>query len=773
MNRTTAILFFFIWVHQLSFSQTRNISGFVVDERSGEKLIGCNVILKSTSKGTSTDEYGYFHLDYSENGPDHIAISYVGFTTREIEVCEVIDSIIVVELSPSMEIPEVSVHRSVPQSLETASLITINPTEVNRMPSFFGEKDIFKTMQLKPGVQMGKEGSTGMIVRGGGPDQNQFLVDGVPLYYIQHLGNLLSAFNPDAVNAAYLIKGGFPAHYGGRLSSITDIRLKDGNNNGFTGSWTLGTLAFKGSLEGPIGDKTTFFLSGRRCNLDLITRVLSLIQSDGEGMAGYTFYDANLKIKHQVDKQNTLYLTMFSNRDKVFLRFWENDTLAENRFTFKSILNWGNHFASLRFNHVYNNKHTGDFSLSHSFFHYSNTISLIAKAHDQVLFDHTIINGTSINESLTRYEHNFFFSNTLRFRFGGGLNMHRFNPSRNFSGDTLWSAVSFIPEIYTYLVADYSPADFLKINAGFRNTLSKGKEQIFFSPEPRISVKSQLIPDQLSLTLSYSRMSQLVHLVSDNSGGIPVDIWLPATKYLPPEISDQLSLGLAYQFPGPQGFSFNLEGFVKQQKNLIELRPGNNIFYVLDKPEESIANNGTGTIHGVECAIAKEYGKLTGWLNYMYIRNRRQFDVINQGISYPYIYDKPHNLSAVLLTELNKNISLSVSWQISSGNLFTLPIGKYSVPDIYFSEESIDGEAHLYGSKNSTRLTPYHRLDLSLDFFKKLNQGTRIFNISLFNAYNKQNPFFLFYMENEHGETKLHQLSLFPLIPSFSYRYDF
>ncbi len=683
------------------------------------------------------------------------------------------DTAILISLEPNLEIPELIVYNSKSGNLETASTLNISPSEINRMPSFFGERDILRTIQLKPGVQMGKEGSTGLVVRGGGPDQNMYVVDGVPLYYVQHMGNLLSTFNADAIKSATIIKGGFPARYGGRLSSITDIRIKDGNNKVMKGSFTLGMIAVKGYLEGPINDKTTYLLSARRCNLDLITRPLSLLQSDGEGMAGYTFYDANLKIRHQVDQKNALYVSLFTNRDKLFLRFWDNDTIANKDYNFSNILHWGNYSATVRWNHVYNSNHIGDFSVSHSFFNYSHSIKLKAESQDNPLFSHEVSNGTSINESIAKYEHNYYFNNKLTLRFGGGLALHHFNPHKNITGDSIRNNPSIIPELNGYLEVIYCPIQRIKLNLGYRHTIQLMEGNWMYTPEPRISLLTRIIPDHLNLSISYSRMSQNVHLISDNSGGIPVDIWLPASNTLPQESSDQVSLGISHHFAPKYGLSLSLEGFIKKQNNLVELRPGNNILYVLNNTEKSLSTGGTGSIYGLDFSLEKKRGSFTGWISYMYIINRRQFDDINQGKTYPYIYDKPHNLSVIVMTKLSNRIRLSASWQISSGNLFTLAEGEYTVPVIYFGAQSINGEAHLYGEKNSTRLNPYHRLDVSLDFHKRLINGTRIFNISLYNAYNKQNPFFLFYMKNDNGESTLRQLCMFPLIPSLSYRYDF
>ncbi len=754
-------------------AQVISVGGFVIDKNTGEKLIGCNVVVKNELIGTSTNEYGFFSIRIPDLDSRQIVISYVGYESQIIDIDSLEGGLSEIELEPNLEIPEVAVKRSVPHSLDLASIIVINPKEINRMPSFFGERDILRTLQLKPGVQMGKEGSSGIIVRGGGPDQNLFLVDDVPLYYVQHMGNLLSTFNPDAVNSAYFIKGGFPARYGGRLSSVTDIRLKDGSKNDLKGTWTIGTIAFKGTLEGPLNDKTTFLVSGRRCNLDLFTRVLSLWDSEGKGMAGYTFYDANLKVKHQLNEKNALFLTLFSNKDRVFLRFWDKDTIEDIKFTYKNILDWGNHFASVRLNHLYNEKHISDLSVSYSVFNYFNKVELEAESEERELSYYGLNNGTSIHELLVRYDHSYHHNNTLSFRFGAGYNLHRFRPYNNHTVDSLASGATYMPEIYSYFETSFSPMARIKMNAGLRNTTLWHDGTINSKIEPRISLKGLVIPGILDITVSYSRMSQAVHLVSDNSGGIPVDMWIPVSTYAPTEYSDQVSLGAKWRVSETKDISILIEGFLKKQKNLVELLPGNNIFYVLEKPQESMSNGGTGSIYGVEFSVEKNTGLITGWISYMYIRNFREFKDINQGVRYPYIYEKPHNLYMVLMTKLNENINFSASWQITSGNSFTLPVGKYTVPVIHFMENPMTGEAHIYGPKNSTRLKPYHRMDVSFDFHKKLRKGSRVFNISLYNVYNKQNPFFLFYMNNEAGESTLHQLCLFPILPSISYRYNF
>jgi hypothetical protein len=765
-------LLFFSCFSRVTGQDTR-ISGFVVDKTTGEKLIGCYILTEDKLSGTSTDEYGFFSFDISDYSAGQIIVSHIGYESRSISIDSLTVGGAIVFLETNFEIPEVSIIQTVPPSLSLSGRVDINPKEINRMPAFFGERDILRSLQFKPGIQMGKEGSTGIVVRGGGPDQNLFLVDGVPLYYVQHLGSLLSTFNPDAVNAAYFIKSGFPAHLGGRLSSVTDIRLKDGNMDDLSGTLSVGTVAIKGTIEGPLGDNTSFLISGRRCNLDLFTRVVSLLESDGKGMAGYTFYDANLKIKHKLNSNNSLYVTLFSNRDRVFLRFWDKDSTENLKRSFRNILEWGNHFTSFRLNHIYNHKNISDLSISYSLFRYSNTVENSVESDGIELIQNGFKNGTSIQELLFRYDHNYYYNNRFTFKFGSDFRFHAFRPFNSDIGIGLHHSLQSLPEFNSYLEAFITPFSRLTINTGIRYSILWYDERTTSVIEPRLSLKYEIIHDRLDIRTSYSRMSQPVHLVSDNSGGIPVDIWIPSSNYIPVELSDQVNIGVDYCISKAKKLCFQFDGFIKKQHNLIELLPGNNIYSILNSPAESLTTGGKGSILGFELLAEKKAGSFTGWISYMYIRNHRIFEGINEGMSYPYIYEKPHNLYVVLMTKLSENISISAAWQLTSGNSYTLPVGKFSVPVIYDLEDPIYGEAHIYGPKNSTRLKPYHRLDLSIDFHKKLKKGQRIFNISLFNAYNKQNPFFLFYMNNDHEESVLHQLCLFPIIPSLSYRYEF
>ena len=763
---------FFYCFSKVSAQDTR-ISGIVVDKTTGEKLIGCYISSVDRSSGTSTNEYGFFSFDIGNSSIEQIIISHVGYASRNISCDSLAAGGEAIFLEPDLEIPEVTIIQTVPPSLSLSGRVDINPKEINRMPAFFGERDVLRSLQFKPGIQMGKEGSTGIVVRGGGPDQNLFLVDGVPLYYVQHLGSLLSTFNPDAVNTAYFIKSGFPAHFGGRLSSVTDIRLKDGNQDDLTGSISVGTVAIKGTIEGPLGENTSFLVSGRRCNIDLFTRILSLLDSDGKGMTGYTFYDASLKIKHELDKNNALYVTLFSNKDRVFLRFWDKDSVENLKYTFRNNLDWANHFGSLRLNHIYDHKNIADLSISYSLFRYANIVEHTAKSDGIETIQNGFRNGTSIREFLFRYDHHYYYNNHVSVRFGGNFNFHAFKPINNVEGIGLDHIHQSLPEFNSYLESLITPLSRLRINTGIRYSIFWYDELTRSIIEPRLSIKYEIIHDKLNIGASYSRMSQPVHLVSDNSGGIPVDMWIPSSDFIPVELSDQVSIGMDYCISKVDNFCFQFNGFIKKQHNLIELHPGNNIYGVLNSPEESLTTGGMGSIIGFELLAEKKVGSFTGWISYMYIRNHRVFEGINEGMSYPYIYEKPHNLYMVLMMRLSKNISISAAWQLTSGNSFTLPIGKFTVPVIYDLEDPIYGVAHIYGPKNSIRLKPYHRLDLSVDFYKKLKKGQRIFNVSLINAYNKQNPFFLFYMNNDQEESVLYQLCLFPIIPSLSYRYEF
>jgi hypothetical protein len=767
-----AWLFFFFLTAEAG-AQGSRISGFVIDKVSGEKLIGCYISTEDWLSGTTTNEYGFFSFRIREDFSGKIIVSHIGYGNRSISLDSLAPGELVIFLEPNSEIPEVTIVQTVPPSLDLSGRIGLNPREINRMPAFFGERDILRSLQFKPGVQMGKEGSTGIIVRGGGPDQNLFLVDGVPLYYVQHLGGLLSTFNPDAMNTAYFIKSGFPAHLGGRLSSVTDIRLKDGNKDDLRGSWSVGTIAFTGTVEGPLGENTTFLVSGRRCNIDLFTRVLSLLDSDGSGMAGYTFYDASAKIKHTLNARNSLYVTLFSNRDRVFLRFWDRDTTENLKRSFRNTLEWGNHLGSLRLNHVYDHRNIGDISVSGSFFSYSNVVDVSAESNGIILRQNGFKNGTTIRELHFRYDHQYYFSNKIHLRMGGDFSLHTFEPFNTVIGAGNDYFLQSLPEFNSYLESIITPFSQLKINAGVRNSLIWYEDLTRNIIEPRVALKYEIIHGIWSIRTSYSRMSQPIHLVSDNSGGIPVDMWTPSSGFIPVELSDEVSIGMEYSLSGEKNLSFQLEGFLKKQDNLVELNPGSNIYAVLSSPARSLTNGGTGSIAGVEFLAEKMEGVVTGWISYMFIRNRRLFEGINEGRSYPYIYEKPHNLYVVLMTKVSENINISAAWQLTSGNSLTLPAGKFTVPVIYDQEFPVYGEAHLYGPKNSVRLEPYHRLDLSVDFHKELKRGHRVFNLSLINAYNKQNPFFLFYMNNDKGESALHQLCLFPIIPSVSYRYEF
>ena len=762
-------LLLFLIGSDLTIAQKQIISGFVKDSLSGEKLIGANLYPDNMDWGHITDEHGFFSITINSKIDTYINISYVGYKTRRINIIHLRSTGTVIFLRPDLSIPEIEIRGNLLRMPESGQ-ISIDPQIVNRMPSFLGEKDLLRSLQFRSGVQTGKEGSAGLVVRGGSPDQNLFQVDGVPLYYFHHLGNLLSSFDPDAINSATFFKGGFPAHLGGRLSSITDIRLKDGNKDQLKGVFSLGTLAMKASIEGPLSKSSSFLFSVRRCNLDLLTRSLSYLNSNGNGIAGYTFYDGNIRIRQKLNANNYLYLTLFSNRDRIFLKFREIDEVKDINRTFQDNLSWSNNFGSIRLNHQYNNKNIADLSFSYSQFKYDHSIQ------NQITYAGIenrlgINSGTSVKDAIFKYDHAFYPNNILKIRYGSNITFHRYEPYNYESIGATNLKVYNSTEMSAYIESKLNLEN-IGSNLGLRYTTLPGN-YFFHILEPRINIAYNVIPEKVMVSSSFTKMHQALHLVSDNSGGIPVDIWIPATSILPPEISNQFDVGIELHNFFNEHLSLRIDGFIKMQHHLLELIPGNSIYKVLESPGLSIESDGKSKIQGFEVELKKQAGKYSGWISYMYIRNKRQFEVLNNGKPFSYLYEKPHNLNVVLLTALNNKINLSLTWQFTSGMSTNLPIGRYAVPLIPGIDNPVVGEAHIYGSKNSIRLKPYHRLDLSVDFIKKWSDKKRIINLSLINAYNRKNPFFLFYMQNNSGETTLHQLCLFPILPSFNYRIEF
>lgn len=653
-----------------------------------------------------------------------------------------------------------------------------------------GEIDVLKTFQLMPGVQGGAEGSNALYVRGGSPDQNLILLDDVPLYYVSHLGGFVSVFDAYTISNVKLIKGGFPAQYGGRLSSVIDIRMKDGNENKLKGAFSLGTLVSKISLEGPIsGKKTTFIFSARRSFFDLFTHAFYLLRNNEGLVTYYNFHDVNFKLSHKLNEKNKLFISLYTGGDKfrVQEKYTQNvnglETISNN---YKTGILWGNTMLSFRWNHIYNNKLFGNTTVSYSNFKYKNFTNGTQTSNSSSQ-NMKYIFTSGINDVIAKSDFDYYFSDKHKIKFGIAGILHTFRPgmsSYTQSGDDLSGQDTLInpeklnsTETYAFVEDEFSISKNITLNAGIHASAYFVQQTSFYSLQPRLSLNYKFI-ENYSMKMSIATMKQNLHLLTNSGAGFPTDLWVPSTKKVDPENSLQAAIGFVHSINKKNiNLEISVEGYYKRMNNLIDFQEGVS-FFSPRTWEEKIVKNGKGNVYGIEFLLYKKEGKLNGWIGYTYSKNTRQFINLNGGNPYPYRYDRPHNASVVINYEFSDKIAFSCSWVYESGNAITLASQKADLINYntnYMAERTtfeIYDDVHLYNGRNSYRMPSFHKLDVGVNFVKTVRRGIRTWNISIYNVYNRQNAFML-YFKKVNNQVKLYQTSLFPIIPSVSYSLKF
>ena len=777
-----------LFVANLSLAQKYTISGYIKDASSGENLIGANVWDQQSEQGASANAYGFYSLTLPADSVFLIA-SYVGYrpTIRKFVLDK--DTLINFELQDNALLEEIVISAAEAERIQQVtrmSTISVPMEQIKSLPALLGEVDVLKTLQLLPGVQSGNEGTSGLYVRGGGPDQNLILLDGVPVYNASHLFGFFSVFNADAINKVELIKGGFPARYGGRLSSVIDISMKEGNMKEFHGEGSIGLVASKLTLEGPIiNDKTSFIVSGRRTYLDLLARPIIRAQTDGDENVGYYFYDLNAKINHRFSNSDRLYLSAYLGDDQFYTRYrgqYSPEPGINLDEEDEAGLNWGNLTSALRWNHAYNPKLFSNLTLTYSRYRFN-----IFQRFDNERYDYDEERITT-SQGQTRYlsgiedwgaklDYDYIPSPRHHVRFGASAIRHTFTPGAlnvqqddvidDFVIDTLFgSQKTRAVELATYVEDDFEISERFKINAGLHVSAFLVNEEEYVSVQPRIAAR-YLLNDELSIKVSYVQMAQFIHLLTNSGIGLPTDLWVPATERIRPQRAHQVALGLAKSWKAE--YEISLEGYYKEMYNLIEYKEGASFINVSSDWQDKVAV-GDGLSYGAELLIQKKKGRTTGWLGYTLSWTNRQFEELNFGRRFPYKYDRRHDLGMAVVHQWKENIDLSASWVYGTGNAISLPVA------VYRAEEGSRGfgqNVNYYGDRNSYRMRAFHRLDLSITFHKKKRWGERDWVLGVYNAYSRRNPFYIYLRENFDEDPQFSQVSLFPIIPSFSYRFKF
>ncbi|MCI4668674.1 MAG: TonB-dependent receptor [Bacteroidia bacterium] len=808
-----------------TFAQKYTISGYVIDEASGEKLLGATVYDAKTKKGGLSNTYGFFSLTLPSDTVE-LVFSYTGYKTKGMKFLLDKDTLISISLGylalDQVDIVAENLERKVDQT--QMSRVEIPLEQIKKLPALFGEVDVVKALQLMPGVQSGSEGSSGLYVRGGGPDQNLILLDGVPLYYVSHLGGFFSVFNADALSSIQLYKGGFPARYGGRLSSILDVRMKEGNLNKFEGEGSVGIISSKVSVQGPIArGKSSFIISGRRTYVDLFTRPISRLASNGEAAIGYYFYDLNGKANYILSEKDRLYFSFYTGEDRFSGNggYEFNDPGVSYEEQFKLALGWGNRLGALRWNHIWSDKLFSNLTATYT--RYQLRIAAGGESTEtrgdsvrKESFDLEYI--SRIQDLGLKLDFDYYPSPGHEIKFGINSTYHTFEPSTigvSTAGggqnlDTsLVSKIDQPIESFVYLEDNIKIGQRISANMGVHAVHYYLNQTHNWSIQPRAALRVGISED-VSFKASYSQMTQFIHLLTNSGVGLPIDLWVPATEKVPAQTSWQVAGGVSASLWNDQ-FEFSVEGYYKEMNGLITFKEGNNFFFGGAQSggwEETVETGGTGTTYGLELLLQKKQGKTTGWIGYTLAWNWRQFDNINKGERFPFKYDRRHDVSVVVTHELSPKVNLAATWVFGTGNAITLPTAGFAgldnPLDPYFQYQGANSPAaniyqsYLYSiyssispfqdgvelfenGRNGFRMQAYHRLDLGVNFTKKKRWGERTWSFGVYNAYNRLNPFVYYFQTvftNEPDgsfsqEQKLRKLTLFPIIPSISYQFKF
>lgn len=799
----------FLFFSTNSFSQKYyTISGYVTDGENGENLIGANVIFKNKLQGTTTNTYGFYSITVPE-GQVELDFSYIGYSFESKSFNLVKDFRLNVALSSSLtNIDEVVVlgEENVVEKTQ-ASIVEVPIEQIKNIPALLGEVDVLKAIQLLPGVQSGGEGSSGFYVRGGGPDQNLILLDGVPVYNASHLFGFFSVFNADAIKNVRLTKGGFPSRFGGRLSSVLEIDMKEGNMKNFQAEGSIGLISAKLTLQGPIiKDKTSFIVSGRRTYIDILAQ--PFIKSANQGNpAGYYFYDLNAKLNHKFSEKDRLYVSAYTGLDRFYYQFSTGqDKVNSNDGVFSSQtaagLQWGNITSALRWNHLFGNKLFSNATITYSNYKFDTDFNYYNKFNyetfnqaDSLEFNYF----SGIRDYGAKIEFDYLPSPNHFIKFGLNYTRHHFYPGTmdlylaSYINDSLditnnidtvfdFSKQLFSDDSYIFIEDDIKVNDRLKVNIGLHLGQFYTLGKTYLSLQPRISTRYLLNKD-LSIKVSYAEMQQNIHLLSNTSSGLPNDIWVPSTDSVSPQYSKQYAASVNHIFSNGL-FEFSLEGYYKNMSDLITLKGGSRITG-FDDWRTKIDSNGLGRSYGLELFLQKKKGKTTGWIGYTLSYSERKFENINFGKWYPYKYDRRHDISIVLAHKINERIDFGLTWVYGTGNSITFADARYPSIGVNGLNSSLNignsqNEIEYFPSRNNLRMDAYHRLDFGVNFHKIKKWGKRTWSLGVYNAYSRKNPYYIYIDEstqlvnNEIVNNRVaKQVSLFPIIPSVSYKFKF
>ncbi len=739
------------------------LKGITTDAQTGEALPG--VVVKVNQRTAISNNEGFFEIKGLKIG-DSVVIeaTFLGYrklilpwklSEGEVRLAleaeeKKLDEVVIEEESYSEIVASTQMGKN-----------TLPVEQAKMIPSVFGEVDILKVLQLKPGVQSGGEGSSGLFVRGGGPDQNLILMDGAQVYNAAHLFGFFSIFNSDAVRSVDLYKSGFPASFGGRLSSVIDVKIREPNLSKFSVLGGIGLISSRLTLEIPLfkKTKTTLLLSGRRTYVDIFTRAINRYYEGTPGyqpIPDYAFDDFNAKFSVQLSGKDRLVFSGYLGRDRFLFR----NKLV--RFNFI----WGNDLINLSWFRRIDNRTLLTTSVSHSRYRYE-----LRNRFD--IFGFSLGSFISDWQIRSEWEHQ---TQNHQIKIGSSATWHRIDLGRISAGssDGSLNFNSSLPyqsgEYGLYLSDEYQKNQW-KLSYGVRISSFYRKNELFAGTEPRFAASYQFIPEA-ALKVSFTRMYQYLHLISNTGATLPTDLWYPSGGRVKPQISDQISVGSSWNFYKGK-ILFTHEVYYKNFQRQIDFRDGAQIFFNPEVDKEFVFGNGFA--YGSEFYIEKRRGKLSGWIGYTLSWTKRKFPDINGGRLFPPRNDQRHNISIVAIYALNSRLSISATWVYNTGNAISLPIGRFFIQNIPGSDPVY---VPVFTERNSYRMASYHRLDLGVvwKFFSKRGESDLTFNV--FNAYDRRNPYFIYFEElkTDTGQTtgfQARQVSLFPILPSITYNFKF
>jgi hypothetical protein len=766
-----------------------SISGRIIDSSNETALTGASILDVGSGKGTTSDDSGQYRLLIDSDSEHRIIISYLGFEQIDTTIQTRQSAVLDFYLHPvSIEYEEVRITaeaRSDYVSSVQMSEIRLKQEEISSLPAILGESDPIRFLQLTPGVQSSTEGGIGFFVRGGGVDQNLVLFDNAVIYNPGHLLGFVSVFNPDIITGVSLIKSGIPARYGGRLSSVVRINSERGRSDSLRVKGQIGLISSRISLNRSFNhDKGSFVVSARRASVDLFVKpiITPLVNNSSPYFheSTYNFYDFNAGISHRIGDKDHLSVSAYYGKDKY--------GLTRSSVRGETNMNWGNAIVSGRWTHVFSDHLSLGTSISYSHYDFGLTGNQS---------DYYFGLLSSIRDYTLKSQFN-YFSDRHNLRGGFDLTRHTFVPN-DIEVDAGGLALNFLDfnELYAYeggvfLEDEFRLSDQFSLAAGIRYSFfsqvgpykeyiydessmvsdsimyPRGESLAFYHHlEPRLSARYQ-VNEISSIKASYMHMAQYVHLATSATVSLPMDTWIPSTRNIKPEYGDQLTLGYFRNLFGKQ-YETSLEGYYKSSRNQLEFIRGviNNSLNM--SLEDNIAV-GNSRSYGAELFLRKKTGVLTGWVGYTISRTEREFERINEGKVYPAKFDRRHDISIAGIYQVNKLWSFSSVFIYVSGNAFTLPVGRYIIQGNLVNE---------YGGVNNFRMPAYHRLDLSATRTRVTSRGNiSSWNFSIYNVYNRANPFFIFFetsgdLEKYSLDIQPKMVSLFPIIPSISWRFEF